>query len=171
MSDQTGRYVRLRSAAMGAVAALAVVGAIAGTAALAAQPQSKAHRRPPATKVGTSAPATKAAMSAAAAKAAAAPSPCNTPPSAGMARAAGKPGPPPTAASDQPFLNATQQLVDSGAITAAEGQVVDGQIMSGSLETQALASSGFTQAQIKAVSQTLGNTKRSLAAPGAAPAK
>jgi hypothetical protein len=73
----------------------------------------------------------------------------------------GTPAPP---ASPQPFLNDIQQLVDTGTITATEGQAVDREIQAGGIDTDTLASSGFTQAQLQAVQQALGNTKRSMAA-------
>ncbi len=72
----------------------------------------------------------------------------------------------PQSGSDQPFLTAVQRLVNDGTISATEGQAVDRQIRAGTLETQTLASSGFTATQLQAVNQTLANTKRALA-PGA----
>jgi predicted amino acid dehydrogenase len=63
----------------------------------------------------------------------------------------------------QPFFNAVQQLVDNGTITATEGQVVDSQIADGTLDTDTLASRGFTSAQLEAVQAALANTKRALA--------
>jgi hypothetical protein len=56
------------------------------------------------------------------------------------------------------FLDAIQQLVDNGTITAAEGQTVDREIQQGRVDTQTL--SGSTQAQLAAVRQALRNTKR-----------
>jgi hypothetical protein len=72
----------------------------------------------------------------------------------------------PQPGSDQPFLTAVQRLVNDGTISATEGQAVDRQIRAGMLETQTLASSGFTASQLQAVNQTLESTKRALA-PGA----
>ncbi len=66
--------------------------------------------------------------------------------------------------SSQPFLNDVQRLVDDGTITAAEGRVVDGEIQAGRVDTQTLADSGFTQAQLQAVQDALSSTKRALAA-------
>ena len=60
-------------------------------------------------------------------------------------------------------MNAIQQLVNDGTITATEGQAVDREIQAGRVDTDTLASSGFTQAQLQAVEQALGNTKRALA--------
>ena len=67
-------------------------------------------------------------------------------------------------ANPQPFLNAIQQLVDNGTITAAEGQAVDREIQAGQGRYADARVSGFTQAQLEAVQQALGNTKRALAA-------
>jgi hypothetical protein len=61
-------------------------------------------------------------------------------------------------------LDAIQQLVDNGTITATEGQAVDREIQAGRVDTDTLASSGFTPTQLQAVQQALGNTKRALAA-------
>jgi hypothetical protein len=65
--------------------------------------------------------------------------------------------------SSQPFLTAVQGLVSNGTITAAEGQVLDRGIQAGGIDTQTLASSGFTQAQLQAVERTLRSTKEALA--------
>ena len=74
-----------------------------------------------------------------------------------------QPGPSP-----QVFLDAIRQLVDNGTITAAQGQAVDREIEAGRVDTDTLASSGFTQAQLDAVQRALTNTKLSLAsAPSA----
>ena len=136
MNDQNGRSARLRYTATGALAALAAVGAIAGTAALAAKPSAKAH--------GHAAVAT---------------GPTKTPPP-GVPSKTNAPQP---AVNHQPFLNAVQQLVDNGTITATEGQAVDREIVAGRVDTDTLSSSGFTQAQLQAVQQALGNAKRALA--------
>ena len=82
----------------------------------------------------------------------------NAPSPAGPGKAA-KPQPD----SAQPFLAAVQRLVNDGTISSAEGQVLDREILTGSLDTHTLAASGFTQSQVQAVQQTLSNTKRALA--------
>ncbi len=136
MSDQDGRYARLRYTATGALAALAAVGAIAGAVALAANPHAKTH--------GHAAVANG--------------SKTKSPPSPGPGKThASQPG------SSRPFLAAAQRLVNDGTITAAEGRILDGQIRAGMLDTQTLTSSGFTQAQLQAVQDALANTKRALA--------
>ena len=112
MNDQNSRSARLRYTATGALAALAVVGAIAGANALAAKPPAKEVTSPPR-------PAT------AATKTPASPVPDKTD--------APQPG-----ANPQSFLNAIQQLVDNGTITAAEGQAVDREIQQGRVDTQTL---------------------------------
>ena len=137
MNDQNGRYTRLRYTAMGALAALALVGAIAGTGALAARPPAKAH-------------AHAARASGRAAKTATSPGP-------------DKAQTPPPPVNHQPFLDAIQRLVRDGTISATQGQAVDTEIQTGRVDTQTLASSGFTQVQLQAVQQTLSNTKRALA--------
>ena len=137
MSDQNRRYARIRHTATGALAALAVVGAIAGTAALAAKPRASAHGH------------------AAVARGAATKTPTSPVPDKTEAR---KP-----AVNHQPFLNAIQQLVNDGTITATEGQAVDREIQAGRVDTDTLTSSGFTPVQLQAVQQALGNTKRALA--------
>ncbi len=135
MSDQNNRSARLRYTATGALAALAAVAAIAGTAALAANPSTKAH--------GHAAVANGGSMTK-----------TPTPPVPGKTRT-------PQPGSSQPFLIAVQRLVNDGTITATEGQAVDREIQIGRLDTQTL--SGFTQAQLTALQQTLSNTKRALA--------
>jgi hypothetical protein len=141
VSDQNSRSARLRYTATGALAALAVVGAVAGTAALAANPPAKTRSHVAAANcaAATKTPATKTPAS---------PAPDKT-------------DAPQTSASPQPFLNAIQQLVGKGTITAAEGQAVDREIQGGRIDTRTL--SGFTQAQLQAVEQALGNVKRALA--------
>jgi hypothetical protein len=138
VNDQNARYVRLRYTATGALAALAAAGAIAGTVALAAGPPAKTHRH---AAVATGSP-TKTAPSGVPVKTQAPPPPVD----------------------HQPFLDAIQQLVDNGTITATEAQVVDGEIVSGRVDTDTLAASGFTPAQLDAVGQALGGAKRALAA-------
>ena len=137
MNEQNDRSARIRHTATGALAALAAVGAIAGTAALAARPPAKPYGRAAVADGG----ATKT-------------------PTCPMPDKAHAPAP---AVSVQPFLTATQRLVDTGTITATEGQAVDREILAGRIDTDTLASSGFTQAQLQAVEQALGNTKRALA--------
>lgn len=153
MNDQDARSARIRHTATGALAALAAVGAIAGTAALAARPGAKTHRRAAVVSAST----TKVAPD----------------PYAPTSAAPGKTGTAPPPATPQPFLNAIQRLVENGTITAAEGQTVDSQIQTGRLDTDTLASSGFTPTQVQAVQQALSNTKRALgpAAPPGAPSK
>jgi hypothetical protein len=140
--DQDHRYARIRYAATGALATLGVVGAIAGAAALAAEPSAKA----PAHAALANAAATKRPTSPARDKTQTPPSPVN----------------------QQPFVDAIQQLVNDGTISSTQGQAVDSQIQTGRIDTQTLASSGFTQAQLQAVQQALRNTKRALAAPAVA---
>ena len=135
MNDRTSRSTRLRYTATGALAALAVVGAIAGTGALAAKPPQ--HRA-----VVANCGATKTPTS---------PVPDKT-------------QAPHPEANPQAFLSAIQQLVDNGTITATEGQAVDREIQAGRIDTDTLASSGFTPTQLQAVQQALGNAKRALAA-------
>jgi hypothetical protein len=136
VSDQDSRSARLRYTATGALAALAVVGAIAGTAALAAKPTAKTRNH----VAVANCPATT--------KTPASPIPDKT-------------HAPQQSGNPQLFLNAIQRLVDNGTITAAEAQAVDRQIQAGRVDTQTLT--GFTQAQIQAVDEALGNTKRELA--------
>ena len=71
----------------------------------------------------------------------------------------------PQSGSDQPFVTAVQKLVNDGTITTTQGQALDRELRAGRLDTQTLASSGFTATQLQAVEQTLQNTKRALA-PG-----
>jgi hypothetical protein len=75
----------------------------------------------------------------------------------------------PQPGSSQPFLEAIQQLVENGTITATEGQAIDREILVGRVDTDTLASSGFTQTQLQEVQQALVNTKRALG-PTAPPA-
>jgi hypothetical protein len=145
MNDQNNRHARLRSTATGALAALAVVGAIAGTAALAAKPHHKPHHHATLANGST----TKTPTS---------PVPDKT-------------HTPHPAVNHQPFLNAIQQLVNNGTITATQGQTVDREIQAGRVDTDTLASSGFTQTQLQAVQQALANSKAALGrqAPPAGP--
>ena len=135
MDDQNGRRARLRYTATGALAALAAVGAIAGTVALAANPPAKTH--------GDAAVASGLTT--------------KTPASS----APDKTHAPQPAVNQQPFFSAIQQLVDNGALTATGGQAVDREIRAGTIDTDTLT--GFTQAQLQAVEQALGNAKRALA--------
>jgi hypothetical protein len=145
VNEQDGRFARIRYTATGAVAALAVAGAIAGTAALAARPHTKARGHAAVVNGGR----TKTAPS-------------------GVAVKSQAPAPP---VDHQPFLDAIQQLVDNGTITMAEAQVVDREIVAGRVDTDTLASSGFTAAQLQAVQQALGNAKQALAAAVPRPTK
>jgi uncharacterized membrane protein YebE (DUF533 family) len=133
VNDQNGRFARLRHTAIGALTALAAVGAIAGTAALAAKPRANPQGHPAAAKTAATT----------------APGPAKTPT--------------PQPSSPEPFLAAAQRLVDDGTITAAEGQALDREIRATRIDTETLASGGFTQIQLQAVEQALGNTKRALA--------
>jgi hypothetical protein len=136
VDHQYGRYARLRYTATGAVAALVAVGAIAGTVALAAKPHVNAHGHAAVAKGG----------------------PTETPAGPGPGKAhASRPG------SSQPFLAAVQRLVGDGTLTMTQGQVVDREIQAGRVDTQTLASSGFTDVQLQAVQQALSSTKRALA--------
>ena len=137
MNDHDGRYARLRYTAAGALAALAVVGAIAGAAALAASP----HARPDRRVVTANCDSTKTPA-----------------PSAPDTAAAPHPS-----ANPQRFLDDVQRLVDAGTITATQGQIVDREILAGRVDTDSLASSGFTPSQLEAVNQSLSSTKRALA--------
>ena len=138
MNDQHSRSIRLRYTATGALAALAVVGAIAGTAALAAKPHANTARHAAVANC-----ATNKAQRAAAPDKTRAPEPNPTP---------------------QPFLDDIQGLVDNGTITAAEGRIVDREIRAGRIDTDSLTAAGFTDTQLQAVNQVLGNTKRGLVA-------
>jgi hypothetical protein len=141
VNDQTPKSARLRYTATGALAALVVVGAIAGTAALAAKPAAKQAARASGHAVVANCDATKTPGSA-------------TP---------DKTGAPEPKANPQPFLNDIQTLVDDGTITASEAQTVDREIEAGRVDTDSLSAAGFTPAQLQAVQQALGNTKRGLA--------
>jgi hypothetical protein len=136
VNDQNARYARHRNTATGALAALAAVGAIAGTAALAANP----HANTPGHTAVTNGATTK--------------TPAPTVP--------GKNHTPQQDANNR-FVIAVQRLINDGTISTSQGQAVDREILAGSLEPQTLTSSGFTQAQLQAIEQTLGNTKRALA--------
>lgn len=127
MNDHNDRHSRLRHTATGALTALAAVGAIAGTTALAAEPHARPHRH-----------ATH--RQGRVANGGATKTPTSTP------------QPP---ANPQPFLNAIEQLVDNGTITATHGEAVDSQLRQGYFDSSTLT--GFTQAQIQAVEQALTN--------------
>jgi hypothetical protein len=154
VNDQTPRFARIRHTATGAIAALVVVGAIAGGAALAAKPDAKAHRH------AVSADSKTVACPGANGT----PTKTPPPPDANGAPTKLKNGTPEPQASPQPFLDAIQRLVDNGTITAAEGQVVDREIVAGRVDTDTLAAAGFTQAQLDAVQQALGSVKAAMAA-------
>jgi hypothetical protein len=141
-NGHTGRYARLRYTATGALAALAAVGLVAGAVALAANPGAKAHGH----AAVASAPRTKTVT---------APLPVKP-----TVHKTGTPQP----AVARVFLNDVQRLVDAGTITAAEAQVLDGEIQAGRVDTDTLASSGFTANQLQAVQQALTTTKLALAA-------
>jgi hypothetical protein len=134
VKDQKRRYARIRHTATGALAALVAVGAIAGTTALAAKSHARPHhhaRHHHATVANGTQTKT--------------PTPQGSQPTVNA----------------QPFLNAIQQLVNNGTITAAQGQAVDNQLRHGYFDSSKLR--GFTQTQIQAITQALGNAKRSLA--------
>jgi hypothetical protein len=137
VNDQNNRSARLRYAAAGALATLVAVGAIAGTAALAAKPS--AHSQTHALAASCNATKTSAPY---------------------MKDKTGTPEPP---ANPQPFLDDIQRLVNRGAITATEAQLVEGEIAAGRVDTDSLAAAGFTPAQLQAVQQALSSTKRGLA--------
>jgi hypothetical protein len=137
VNDQTNRYARLRYTATGALAALAAGGATVGTVALAASLHAKPHPHAVVVKGGATTMATS-----------------SVPDKTHMPR---------PAVNHQPFFNAIQQLVDNGTITATEGQAVDREIQAGRVDTDTLASHGFTQTELQAVQQALGNAKRALA--------
>jgi hypothetical protein len=136
VKDQNNRHARLRYTATGAVAALVAAGAIAGAVAIAAGPNAKTQGQG-AVSTGS---ITKTPMS-----------------PVDKSHAA------PPAVDHRPFLNAVQQLVGDGTITAAEGQAVDREIVAGRVDTDTLASSGFTPAQLQALQQALSQTKSAMA--------
>jgi len=146
VNDQNGRYTRLRYTAAGAITALAVAGAIAGSAALAAKPPTKRHAH--------AALQNRDAKSGDATK----------PPASAVPDKTKLPA---TPVNHQPFLDAIQRLVEGGTITPSEGQLVDGEIQAGTVDTETLATGGLTDAQLQAVQQALGDTKRSLQPPTA----
>jgi len=133
---------RIRYTATGALTTLAVVGAIAGSTALA-KGDHRTHVRAAPAKSGTN-PAV---------------GPAKTPVSPTPNKShANQPG------SDQPFLNAVQRLVSNGAVSAAEGQALDTQIETGTVDTDTFASDGLTATQVQAVEDALTSTKESLVA-------
>ncbi len=162
MGDRESRAVRVRYTATGALAALAVAGAIAGTVALADGPPAKTPGQPTApigvTKTAPESPVPEPGIPCK--KPAPAPGASGKPSAPG---ASGKPSAPEPSASFQPFLNAVQRLVANGTITATEGQAFDREILSGRVDTQALASEGFSPGQLQIVQQALATTKRALA--------
>jgi hypothetical protein len=139
VNDQNGSYARLRHTATGALAALAAVGAIAGTAALAANSTPRPHRHATVADGSTT--------------------------SGGVTKTPTSPAPVKTHAAQpvpQAFMTDAQQLVSDGTITASQGQVLEGEIRAGRVDTGTLASSGFTPSQLQGVQQTLSNTKQAL---------
>jgi hypothetical protein len=146
VNDHTPRYVRVRQTAIGALAALAAVGAIASAAALASKP-ARPHRQHAAVH-GSKAQSPSDQVQG------------KTQPSQpGTVKTRGsRPAPNP-----QPFLDAVTQLVDNGTITVAQGQIVDDQIQTGRVDTDALVAARFTQSQADAVQQALGSVKQSMA--------
>ncbi len=148
MNDHSPRYVRVRQTAIGALAALAAVGAIAGADALASQPHARTHRYHAAVH-GSKAESPSYQVH-----------DKSQPSQPGTVKTRGsQPAPNP-----QPFLDAITQLVDNGTITPAQGQIVDDQIQTGRVDTDALVAAGFTQSQADAVQQTLGSVKQSMEA-------
>jgi uncharacterized membrane protein YebE (DUF533 family) len=137
MNDQHRRYERLRYTATGALAALAAAGAIAGAVALAAN----SHADKPGHAAVAHRRATKTPTS---------PVPDKT-------------HTPPPAVNHQPFFSAVQRLVDDGTISDAQRQAVDREIRAGGVDTDTLASGGFTPTQLRAVAHALSNAKRALA--------
>ncbi len=137
MNDHSPGYVRVRQTVIGAIAALAAVGAITAAGALASQPHARPQRYHAARHGSES----------------------QSPPD----QVHGKTGGSQPAPNPQPFFDAVMQLVDNGTITAAQGQIVDDQIQTGRVDTDALVAAGFTQSQADAVQQALGSVKQSMA--------
>jgi predicted amino acid dehydrogenase len=147
VNQHSPRYVRVRQTAIGALAALAAVGAIAGAAALASEPHARPHRHH-AAAYGSKAQSASDQVQGK-----------SQPSQPGTVKPRGsRPDPNP-----QPFLDAVTQLVDNNTITAAQGQIVDNQIQTGRIDTDALVAAGFTQSQADAVQQALGSVKQSMA--------
>jgi predicted amino acid dehydrogenase len=149
MNDHSPRYVRVRQTAIGALAALAAVGAIASAAALASKPDARPHRH------HADIHGSKAQSPSDQVKRQSQPS---------QPGAVKTPGSQP-APNPQPFLDAVNQLVDNGTITAAQRQIIDDQIQTGRVDTDALVAGGFTQSEADAVQQALGSVKQSMAPP------
>ncbi len=127
---------------MGALTTLAVVGAITGAAALAkSDHRTHAHAAPAQSGTNGGSGPTKTPVSPA--------------PNKGHAH---QPG------SVQPFLNAVQRLVSNGAISAAEGQAVDTEIETGTIDTDMFTSDGLTAPQTQALQDALTSAKESLVA-------
>jgi hypothetical protein len=147
VNDHSPRYVRVRQTAIGALAALAAVGAIASAAALASKPHARPHRDHAAIH-GSKAQSPSDQVQGQ-----------SQPSQPGTVKTRGsQPTPNP-----QPFLDAVMQLVHNGTITAAQGRIVDDQIRTGRIDTDALVATGFTQSQADAVQQALGSVKQSMA--------
>ena len=149
MNEHSPRYVRVRQTAIGALAALVAVSAIAGAGALASQPHARPHRYHAAVHGSKAQSATDQVQR------------YSQPSRAGTVKTRGSPPAP----NPQPFLDAVTQLVDHGTITAAQGQIVDGQLQTGRVDTEALVAAGFTHSQADAVQQALGSVKQSMAPP------
>lgn len=137
MNAQNARYARLRYTATGAVAALAAAGAIATSGVLAATPANKTRSH----AAVASGPAIKA--------------PGSKAPDKTRSRQ--------PAVNQWPFFSAIQQLVDDGTISTTQAQSVDSEIRAGGIDSDLLASGGFTPTQLQAVQQALANAKRGLA--------
>jgi hypothetical protein len=135
MKASSGRYARLRHLAAGAFAALAVVGVIAALTAAAKQPPRQAR--------ASSADET--------------PTKTQTP-SPGQKAHEARAGP------EQPFLEDVQRLVGQGTLSAGEGQVLEDEARSGTVESQVLSADGFSPSQLDAVQGQLTVTKEALGA-------
>lgn len=146
MNDHSPRYVRVRQTAIGALAALAAAGAIASAAALASKPHARPHRHQAIHGSKAQSPSDQVQGQ----------SQPSQPGTVKTRRSQPAPNP-------QPFLDAVIQLVDNGTITAAQGRIVDDQIRTGRVDTDALVAAGFTQSQADAVQQALGSVKQSMA--------
>lgn len=152
MSDHDDELTRLRYTAAGALAAHVAAGAIATTALADAAPAKKPANSTPPTGLANLAP-TSRAFAAGSTGETAFPAPDKT-------------GAPQPGAIPHAFFNAVQRLVDNGAISATEGESVDGEIRTGRVDSDTLAAAGFTRAQLQALQQAIANAKRALA-PGA----
>lgn len=131
---------RWRAPVTGAVTGLAVAAGIIGPSALASG--------------GTaSTPRAKVAR--------ASDTPCTAPAGTKAAQSKQAPGTDPSPA---PFLAAVAQLQQAGTINAAQARVLDADIRTGSIDSEALVANGtLTSAQMQAVNDRLAAVKRSLA--------